>query len=327
MNLTNNNNKQAISSTLIEQNRNKKIRVIVNQKAGRGIAIPNVIRKIVKLQPKYIKKPETLLSQIKNELEHYGFAPDMVITQRANHATELAKEAAEKAYDIVVAVGGDGTINEVVNGLVFSDTTLGIIPTGTADLLATELNIPCDIEYACKIISTCDSRKIDTGIVNDRHFTIMASIGFDAYVISKVTTKLKSKWGALSYLITACKEASKYPFRRIRYKTEDGVEHKSFYVFIQNAKLYGSGFELTPESQLDDGLMELVVFNSKDIFRPLLYLISKDKEKHPKKVIRINNLDIFSKQAIQVDGDYAFKGPAKISICPLSLKVIINNTT
>lgn len=318
-------NKNIISAADIEQNSQKKVRVIVNQKAGKGVAIPNFIRKIVRLQPKHIKSPETLVNQIEEELKNYGFMPETIVTKRAQHANELAKEAALNEYDIVIAVGGDGTINEVVNGLVYSNTLLGIIPTGTADLLATELNIPCDIKKACEIIAHSNSKLIDTGTVNERHYTIMASIGFDAHVISKVTTKLKSKWGALSYLITASKEVSKYPFRRIRYKTEDGKKRKAFYIFVQNAKLYGSGFELTPESKLDDGVLELVVFTSKDIFKPLIYLLRKDKDKSLKTVTRVRSLEILSKQAIQVDGDYAFKGPAKISICPLSLKVIINN--
>jgi len=299
-----------------------KIMVIMNGSAGRGYNMPPFARKILKLPAKESVSAEETQERIKAALEACGLNPDFVWTEYAGHATSLASQAAKDGYDVVVAVGGDGTINEVVNGLVNTKTRLGIIPAGTANLLATEMGIPPTIEAACQIIAKGSAQLIDTAKVNDRHFTIMAGIGFDAHVVSKVDSKTKSKWGALSYPLIAFREILRYPFRRIKVCTQDGMELRAFYVFVQNAKMYASGFELTPDSKIDDGSLEVLMFPTKNIFSLILYLLSKNKHKYCVEMKGVTSLDIKSTHAIQIDGDYACKGPAAIKVSPQSLHVL-----
>lgn len=300
----------------------KRIKVILNGNAGSGYHLSPFARRLLRLPAKEnISKDETH-RRIKAAMESMGLAPEFVWTDSPGHATALASEAAKQNYDVVVAVGGDGTINEVVNGLAKTDTRLGIIPTGTANLLATEMGIPPNIEAACQIIAKGSEREIDTATVNGRHFTVMAGIGFDAHVVSQVDSQIKSKWGALAYPLVALREIVRYPFRRIKVKTQDGLELRAFFVFVQNAKIYASGFALTPDSRMDDGSLEVLMFPTKNILSLILYLLSSRKHKYCLEMKGVKLLEINSPHAIQIDGDYACKGPATIRIEPGSLKII-----
>ena len=160
--------------------------------------------------------------------------------------------------------------------------------------------------------------------VNGRHFTIMAGIGFDASVVSKVDGKVKGRWGALAYPLVALRELARYPFRRIKIRTQDGIELRAFYVFIQNAKTYASGFAITPSSKMDDGSLEVLMFPTKNIFSLVLYVLSRDKSKFCVEMQGVKSLEINSNHEIQIDGDFACKGPAKIKICPGSLRVLVD---
>ncbi len=302
--------------------RYNKIMVIMNGNAGSGYQLPPLARRLLKIQGRDKASSGETLEAIVKAFSAFSIKPELVWTQYAGHATELARQAAQDGYDVVVAAGGDGTINEVVNGLAMSDTALGIIPLGTANLLATELGIPANVRHACQVIARGEVRNIDTARVNDRHFTIMAGIGFDAHVVSQVDTKTKSRWGALAYPLVALRELVRYPFRRIRVRTSDGMDLQAFFVFVQNTKLYASGYTLSPKSCIDDGTMEVLLFPTRNIFSLILYLLSKNKSRHCIEMEGVKSLEINSNHAIQIDGDYACRGPATISIAPGALRVL-----
>jgi diacylglycerol kinase (ATP) len=302
--------------------KNAKIMVIMNSSAGRGYHLPSFTRKMLRLSLKENISLDETHRRIKAGLEACGQSPDIVWTEHAGHATELAAQAAEEGYGAVVAVGGDGTVNEVVNGVVNSSTALGVVPVGTANLFAAEMGIPANIEAACRVIAKGDVRAIDTGSVNDRSFTLMAGIGFDAHVVSKVNSKIKNRWGALSYPLVAIRELIRYPFRRIEIRTEEGVELQAFYVIVQNARSYASGFTLTDSAKIDDGSLEVLIFPSKNIVKFILCNFSKNKYKYCTKMRGVKFLEVNSPHAIQIDGDYMCKGPATIKVAPHSLRVL-----
>lgn len=302
-----------------------KIMVIMNGKAGSGYQLPPIARRMLKIRGKGKVSSAEALEAIVKAFSACSLRPEIVWTQYAGHATELAKQAAEDKYDVVVAAGGDGTINEVVNGLAMSDTALGIIPFGTANLLSSELHIPSDIHLACQVIARGETRQIDTAMVNDRHFTIMAGIGFDAHVVSQVDTRTKSRWGALAYPLVALRELARYPFRRIRVRTSEGLDLQAFFVFVQNTRLYASGYALSPKSRIDDGVLEVLMFPTRNIFSLIFYLLSKNKSKHCIEMDDVKSLQINSNHAIQIDGDYACRGPATISVSPGALRVLTDS--
>lgn len=302
-----------------------KILVIMNGKAGSGYQLPPFARRLLKMSGKKKVTAAQALETIVKAFSACDIRPEIVWTQHAGHATQLARQAAADNYDVVVAAGGDGTINEVVNGLAMSKTVLGIIPFGTANLLASELGIPPDVNLACQVIARGDTRRIDTARVNDRHFTIMAGIGFDAHVVARVDTKTKSRWGALAYPLVALRELVRYPFRRIRVRTENGQDLQAFFVFVQNTKLYASGYELSPRSQIDDGELEVLMFPTRNIFSLIGYLLSKNKSRHCIKMEGVKSLEVNSNHAIQIDGDYACRGPATIRVEPAALTVLADS--
>lgn len=303
----------------------QKIMVIMNGKAGSGYQLPPIARRLLKIPGKKKVSPAEALEAIVRAFSACGLRPEIVWTQHAGHATELAKQAAFENYDVVVAAGGDGTINEVVNGLALSRTALGIIPFGTANLLSTELHIPPDVRLACQVIARGETRQIDTAMVNDRHFTIMAGIGFDAHVVARVDTRTKSRWGALAYPLVALRELARYPFRRIRVRTSDGLDLQAFFVFVQNTKLYASGYSLSPKSRIDDGVLEVLMFPTRNIFSLILYLLSKNKSRHCIEMTDVKSLEVNSNHAIQIDGDFACRGPATIKVAPQALRVLTDS--
>lgn len=303
----------------------EKIMVIINSHAGRGVYLPPLARKTLRLSAKENISLEETHRRIEASFEACGQTPEIKWTKHAGHATELAVQAAKDNYDVVVAVGGDGTINEVVNGLVETNTSLGVIPVGTANLFATEMGIPANIEAACQVISKGMTRVIDTAKVNDRSFTLMAGIGFDAHVVSKVDSSIKNKWGIFSYPLVAIRELLRYPFMRIKVRTQDGIELQAFYVIVQNSKSYASGFTLSNNSKIDDGSLEVLMFTSRNIINFVLCNFSKNKDKYRLEMKGVKFLEINSSHAIQIDGDYVCNGPAIIKIIPKSLRVLTDS--
>ncbi len=152
-------------------------------------------------------------------LEEAGWRVRLQPTEGPGHAMLLAQAAAQEGYDLVVACGGDGTINEVVNGLAGSPTALGVIPGGTANVWAKEVGIPRDPLKAIAIAAQGESRRIDLGramgratgpgglgMKGDRHFLLMAGLGFDGHVIHRLAPAAKERWGALAYVVTGFRE-------------------------------------------------------------------------------------------------------------------------
>ena len=301
----------------------KKLGIVLNKNAGLGVDLPPTARRMLKMPVKELLTADEIIERLHSIFSEYNIKPDVCVTEYAGHGVDLAREMAEKKYDAVVAIGGDGTVNEVVNGLVGSETALGIIPFGTANLLAGELGLPTALDQACQVIYAGRTENIDTCVVQGRHFTIMAGIGFDAHVVRLVDRHIKSKWGALSYPMVTLREMIRYPFRKIRATTDGGEDLKGFYMFVQNAKCYGSGFSASPTSKMDDGVFEVIVFPSKTIFSLLLYLFSKDKDRFHVVTKGVKSLRIDTTHDIQIDGDYYCDGPAEIKIMPRALKVIV----
>lgn len=130
-----------------------------------------------------------------------GWDATVSVTERAGHAAEVAREAAAQLIDVVVVNGGDGTINEAVNGLAGTDTALAVLPGGTANVWAKEARIPKDPAKAMRVVLGGERRRIDLGVANGRYFLLMAGVGLDAAIIPRVNPRLKRRAGALAYIL------------------------------------------------------------------------------------------------------------------------------
>ncbi len=205
--------------------------------------------------------PETLQRLIDKD----KFDLTIRFTQRQGHATTLTKEAIEQEYYGVIAVGGDGTINEVASALCDSNTALGIIPCGSGNGLARHLGVPVNISKAIQIINTDNVESLDYCTVNDLPFFCTCGVGFDAHVSEKFAQGHKR--GPLSYVQNALLEYLKY--RPQKYVIEMGdniVTEEAFLIACGNASQYGNNAFITPKASMHDGLIDVTVLHP---FTPL----------------------------------------------------------
>ena len=182
----------------------------------------------------------------------------IISTQYKGHATELAREYAARNYDAVIAVGGDGTVNEVGCGLIGTDTALGIIPCGSGNGLARHLGIPMDPFKAVKWLNKSIFTAIDYGTINSHPFFCTCGVGFDA-AVSEAFSKAGSR-GMLTYIESILKEIATYRNESYKLSFEDSSEtFQSFFVTCANADQWGNNAFIAPMASLQDGFLDVVV--------------------------------------------------------------------
>ncbi|MFQ6615565.1 MAG: diacylglycerol/lipid kinase family protein [Fidelibacterota bacterium] len=177
-------------------------------------------------------------------------------TNGPDHATAIARDEGE-GFDVVVALGGDGTVNETVNGLVGSTTPLGIIPLGTANDFARSFGIPLSLEDSIGTLVRGKPKPIDLGVVNGRYFSNALGVGFDA-MTSEATRSIRWLKGGLLYAWATLKTLSKYTAIPMRIELDDRViEEDTYLVCVGNGSSVGGGLHLTPEAVMDDGVFHV----------------------------------------------------------------------
>ncbi|RAP32537.1 hypothetical protein DID75_04765 [Candidatus Marinamargulisbacteria bacterium SCGC AG-410-N11] len=305
----------------------KQAKIIINPNSGQSKGKFRWLERLlgIKGNQSHQQSKEEIASYITSFLTRHQIYSKSFFTTHPGHATELAKNAQNEGYDLVIAVGGDGTINEVTNGLVHSTITLGIIPLGTANVMSIELNIPTDLELACQKIINGYRSTIDLAKINHRYFCCMAGIGFDANVIKKADTSLKKKLGPLSYVLVAMRELCTYKFQKIYLTLDNKVDIDGYFAIISNIKFYGGNFIVFPNANPDDGILDICVFKQKKILRYVYHLITKSLPKN-KYIEYYQAKKIKVKQQgnhdIHVDAEYIGKGAVNINIMPNAIWVI-----
>jgi YegS/Rv2252/BmrU family lipid kinase len=195
------------------------------------------------------------------KIEHLSTQVFVRITNGPGEARALAEQAVAEGYDRVVAAGGDGTINEVVNGIAGSQTALGLLPLGTMNVFATELGLPIgNLKKCWDIIEHGQVKAVDLLRANDRHFVQLAGIGFDAQIVAATSFDFKKTLGPLSYIISATQIASMKP-PRLTVRGGGGTREGSF-VMIGNGRYYGGPFVLFKEARVDDGMLDVLIFKN-----------------------------------------------------------------
>lgn len=192
---------------------------------------------------------------------------DVIIrfTQRPGHATDLAKQAIKQGYYGVLAIGGDGTINEVAAALRDSDTALGIIPNGSGNGLARHLNIPIDVKRALEEINNDRIEQFDYCMANQHPFFCTCGVGFDAHVSAKFAESKKR--GPMSYIKNTLVEYLRYRSEEYSIETADKVlTERAFVIACGNASQYGNNAFITPHASMQDGLIDVTLIQP---FTPL----------------------------------------------------------
>ena len=260
-----------------------------------------------------------------------GTPVELADTQHAGHATELARAAAARGIRLVVAAGGDGTIAEVVNGLAGSDTSLGIIPTGTANVLAHELALPFAPAPAAALLTCGHTRPIWPGLIEQtagrRLFVQMAGAGFDAEVVHQTKPWLKKALGGGAYMLQGLREAPRYPFPAIRVRL-DGVETSTRSVVVCKGRYYGGRYTLAPgASPLRRGFT-VALF---DRGGPLAALtagaampLNRLSRVAGLRLARAAHVEIAGEHiAAQIDGDAAGRAPISIRDASAPIQVVM----
>ncbi len=261
-------------------------------------------------------------------LDLQKFSPSFAFTRSRNHAFQLASAAAAQNTDVVVAVGGDGTINEVASALEGTPCAMGIVPCGSGNGLARTLQIPLNHRKAISAINALNVIRIDTGVVNDRKFFNMAGIGFDAQISFRFAN-LRSR-GFSGYLATAFREIVNYKCKV--YKIEvDGVqlEREAFMVSVANSSQYGNNAHISPTASLTDGLLDVCIVKPFPLylFPAMGYRMfsnTSDKSRYVE-IIKGQKIRIESCESrlIHLDGEpETMDDDICISVNPLSLSVL-----
>jgi diacylglycerol kinase (ATP) len=194
------------------------------------------------------------------ELHQLAPQAEIRLTTQAGDARRLAAQAAAEGFKNVVAAGGDGTVNEVVNGLAGSSVHLGVLPAGTMNVFAKEHGLPTGLAAACAVIREGRVKEIDLAAANDTHFIQLAGIGLDAQIVKETPWESKKTLGPVSYLLSAAAIAVRTPPTIIVEAA--GEVREGCFVLIGNGRYYGSKLVLFPEARTDDGLLDILIFKN-----------------------------------------------------------------
>jgi diacylglycerol kinase (ATP) len=262
-------------------------------------------------------------------LDTSKIAYTLVETQYAGHATELARQAVAAGVQVVCAVGGDGTVNEVARGLVHSDTALAILPRGSGNGLARHLNIPLNLTHAIDIINGLHRSQIDSCQINDHPFFCTAGIGFDAHVSAVFAASARR--GLRTYVQLVVQEFMKFkPLAAILQLENQHLEAECFVVAFANAAQYGNNAYIAPMADIRDGMVDVCLVRSLNFQKAIALgyamitkrmATSSDAQYFKTKAVTVHSQEPFKYHA---DGEYMGEANSfTVSISPLSLHVII----
>src|SRR5437868_12732151 len=260
-----------------------------------------------------------------------SLAHDCVVctTTRIGEAELMARRGIEEGFEKIVAAGGDGTINEVVNGLAGTNATLGLLPIGTMNVFATELGLPVhDLALCWDIIKGDSTRAVDLPKANQKFFVQLAGVGLDAQVVKETSSQLKRNFGPLSYLISAAQIAARPP-PRLLIQSEDASIDEGSFVLVGNGRLYGGPFPFFKQAVIDDGLLDVIVFKRLGYLEIIKYLqdviFSSDIRVPEVEYFQTRRLRVESDQSVpvEVDGELIGNCPVDFSLHEQSLRVLV----
>ena len=251
-------------------------------------------------------------------------------TTETGEATAIAARAAAEGVPLVLACGGDGTVNEVANGLAGTETALGTLPAGVSNIWAREAGISRKPVEAARLMATGERRLIDLGKAGDRYFMLFAGIGIDAQITRNVSLTMKRRVGAAAYGVAAVREALRWRSRPVTVRL-DGVEQHLdvLMAFAGNTRLYAGLTRITPNAVVDDGLLDVVIYQGAgrvDIAMHLARTLRQSHNKASKVLIRrVRRLEFDWDEPlpVQLDGEAMGDCPREIEVAPRALWVVV----
>ena len=287
---------------------------------------------IVVFNPVAGMRRASLMWRVLDVLVANGVRIELAETHRPGHAEALAREAVCRGASMVVAAGGDGTIAEVANGLMGSTARLGVIPLGTANVMAHELALPFEPRAVAAALAFGRTRPIWPGVVRttegSRLFVQMVGVGFDAQVVHHLPVALKRMFGRGAYVIQTLRELAGYRFPTIHLRL-DGEETQAASVIVSKGRLYGGRFVLAPSACAGEPGFSVVLFDHSGVAAGLLYgaalplnLLSRAPGvRH----VRARQVDFIGNEALpaQADGDAAGWTPITVTDAPAAIPMVV----
>jgi YegS/Rv2252/BmrU family lipid kinase len=282
-----------------------------------------------------------LIDEARRILSQNGIETELAETTGPGHAIEIARQATIEKRQLVIACGGDGTLNEIVNGLATSQNgsrvPMALLPGGTANILAKELSLPWDIPHAAQRLVGAEVRDIALGLATPleqpekkRYFLSVAGSGPDGMIVYSVDLELKARVGILAYWYQGAREVLRYTFPRFRVRTGDQLLEATL-VVVGRTKNYGGPFKITDQADLFEDQFEVMAVTTQSGMRYLSYLPTlymgnlrkvKDVYFWKAETLVCEPLDANPVYA-QVDGEPLARLPIEFSIVPQALKLVV----
>lgn len=250
-------------------------------------------------------------------------------TERPGHATELARDAVRDSVDAAVACGGDGTVNEVVNGLAGSETALAVVRGGTANVWAKETRLPKRPERALRLLDEGEVRPVDLGNAGERYFLLMAGIGFDAAIVRDLHGPWKRRLGAAAYVLFGLRHTLRHRAVTGELMMNGERQRESLYwLVLGNSRNYGGLVNITDRARADDGLLDLALLRRGGLLRlgwllPWL-LLGRHHRRAEVLYRQVESLELRTPELpVQVDGEYLGETPMHFEVARGALRVIV----
>jgi len=282
---------------------------------------------------RYASRKLRPVPELASRLESLGLQVDVQLTSGPGDAVEIARRVARNGSSDVIVAGGDGTINEAIQGMAGTNARLAIIPRGTANVLARELGLPLDDEEALKIAAQGKTRKIYLGLAIDettnerRHFVLMAGIGLDASVVGRVQPSLKKRIGKGAFWISGLSHLATWNPKPFTLEIDDQKYTATFAAIGKSAR-YGGDLAITPGARLDQREFEICIIQTMSRLRYLRLLSYAMRNGMPRDAAEVQFVKATSVKAhgdaqVQVDGELLGHLPMRFEIAPHSLDIIV----
>jgi YegS/Rv2252/BmrU family lipid kinase len=278
---------------------------------------------------------ERLLATSLHALRKGGIEARPVPTTAPGTASAIARQCIHDGADLILVAGGDGTINEVVNGMIYSNVPLGILPAGTANVLAMELAIGKRLEIAARALPDSVPERIAVGRLSNhlapdgRHFLLMAGVGLDAHIVYRITAAMKASLGKFAYWAGGFSQLGRsFPEFTVEI---DGASYRASFALVARVRNYGGDLEIAPRISLFEDEFEVVLFSGRSSFTYLKYMLGVVTRRlegmRGVTIVRARKISCSAAEdsAIhaQVDGEYAGRLPLNIEILPDALTLLV----
>lgn len=276
------------------------------------------------------------LQGVLGRLAAAGLPAELCLTERPGHATELAREAVRAGTEVVVAAGGDGTVNDVIQALAGHTTALGVLPLGTVNVWAREVGIPMDPWLAADVLVTGVRRRVDLGRAGVRYFLLMAGIGFDAEVTRRVEAGRLKRFGLKMFGFFLAVGTLAFTERPVRISIRREGQRRAtsaLMMIIGNTRLYGGALTFTPRAVADDGWLDVAIMGGGGLlYRVGVFVraLLRRPVRGPRvRYQRVRSIRVESDPPlpVQVDGELIGRLPMTFSVAPQALTVIVPRAT